>query len=128
LPVRAFYTSQKKTYILAITKKDGKSETERKEEKQKVPVFTYLVSNIGETLDVNRFPIAENDLVEMVSLFNQFKGAKSTFHSTSARCKVQEINRFDPSEHWSVDRWWSTEERVSLGIEEYIWEDAALNR
>ncbi len=119
LPSNAFYTTPKKTYILAITKKSGKSEIERKEQIQTEPVFTYLASNIGETLDVNRFPIPENDLTEMVSLFNQFKGAKSSFEPIGKnRCKIQPIDLFIPKERWSVDRWWSKDERVELGVEE----------
>jgi type I restriction enzyme M protein len=119
LPSNAFYTTPKKTYILAITKKLGRTEAERKEQVQKEPVFTYLVSNIGETLDVNRFPIPENDLREMVSLFNQFKGAKQYFQSSDKkRCKIQPIAAFDPEETWTVDRWWSKEERVELGVED----------
>lgn len=125
LPVNAFYTTPKKTYILAITKKSGKSEIERKEEEQKDPVLTYLVSEIGETLDVKRFSTPEkNDLIEMVSLFNQFKGAKKSFKSSSKRCKIQPIEKFRPKEHWSVDRWWDKEEKVDLGIEE---EDIVLS-
>lgn len=121
LPINAFYRNAKKTYILALTKKPEKTETARKEHGQTEPVFTYLVSNVGETLDVKRFPIEENDLNEMVSLFNQFKGAKFTFHTESKRCKIQPIARFDttnPTSHWSVDRWWAKEEKVELGIEE----------
>ncbi len=120
LPINSFYTTPKKTYILAITKKSGKTETERKEHKQTDPVFTYLASNIGETLDVNRFPIEKNDLTEMVSLFNQFKGAKKSFISASPRCKIQPIDIFDPVdlESWTVDRLWSEEEKVELGIED----------
>jgi len=121
LPINAFYRNAKKTYILAITKKPEKTEEKRKEYKQTEPVFTYLVSNVGETLDVKRFPIEENDLNEMVSLFNQFKGAKFTFHTESKRCKIQPIDKLDttnPTSHWSVDRWWSKEEKIELGIEE----------
>jgi type I restriction enzyme M protein len=118
LPVNAFYTTQKKTYILAITKKSERAETEREAHKQTEPVFTYLVSNTGETLDVNRFRIEENDLIEMVSLFNQFKGAKNTFKTDFKRCKIQPIDIFDPDDLWSVDRFWTTEEKVELGIEE----------
>ncbi|MDT8783086.1 MAG: N-6 DNA methylase [Candidatus Bathyarchaeota archaeon] len=118
LPVNAFYTTPKKTYILALTKKSEKSEIEREEHKQTEPVFTYLVSNTGETLDVNRFRIEENDLIEMVSLFNQFKGAKKTFRTNSKRCKIQPIDLFDPGDLWSVDRFWTTEEKVELGIEQ----------
>lgn len=118
LPVNAFYTTPKKTYILAITKKSGRSSESRINEKQTDPVFTYLVSNIGETLDTNRFPIEENDLIEAVSLFNQFKGAKKSFKATSLRCKIQPFDKFDPNNHWSVDRWWNEEELVELGIKE----------
>jgi type I restriction-modification system DNA methylase subunit len=118
LPINAFYRNPKKTYILAITKKPEKSEIDRRGHKQTEPVFTYLVSNVGETLDVKRFPIEDNDLRETVSLYNQFKGAKRSFHTESKRCKIQPIDKFDPARHWSVDRWWSKEEKVDLGIEE----------
>jgi type I restriction enzyme M protein len=118
LPVDAFYRNSKKTYILAITKKEQKTEEARKFAAQTEPVYTYLVSNIGETLDVNRFPIEQNDLYEMVSAFNQFKGAKATYKANSKRCKIQPIEKFDPRAAWSVDRWWLKEEKVELGIEE----------
>ena len=74
---------------------------------------------MGETLDVNRFPIPENNLGEMVSLFNQFKGAKDdvTFKN-KPRCKIQPFEKFDPKNHWAVDRWWTRAEQVDLGIEE----------
>jgi len=71
-----------------------------------------------ETKDVKRFPIEDDDLPEMVSLFNQFKGAKKTFVSPSKHCKIQPISKFDPEAHWSVDRWWTKEEKVDLGVEE----------
>jgi len=119
LPINSFYTTPKKTYILAITKKSGDTPEEREKEQQKSPVFTYLVSDIGETLDVNRFPTPEkNDLPEMVSLFNQFKGAKESFKTDAKRCKIKPIENFDPNKHWAVDRWWSKEEKIDLGIEE----------
>lgn len=118
LPVKTFFSTPKKTYILAITKK------EVKEDKQNFPVLTYLVSNVGETLDVNRFEIPENDLVEMIDLFNQFAGIKNSpslkkiLESQSKRCKIQSLEKFDPEKHWSVDRWWNKEEKIELGIEE----------
>lgn len=118
LPINAFYRNPKKTYILALTKKHGGTPEKRKSQIQKEPVFTYLVSNTGETLDVNRFTIEDNDLTEMVSLYNQFKGAKNSFRYNSLRCKIQDINKFDPEQQWSVDRWWSKEEKVELKIEE----------
>lgn len=119
LPPKTFFTTPKKTYILAISKKNNKTDV------QTEPVFTYLVSNVGETLDVNRFDIPENDLEEMISLFNQFKGSKFTFVSPSKRCKLQPIAKFNPGQHWSVDRWWSKEEKIQLDIEE---EDIEVSR
>jgi len=117
LPVNAFYRNSKKTYILAITKKPHRTEQDRKAFRQTEPVFTYLVSNIGETLDVDRFPIPENDLYEMIATFNQFKGAKNSYKTTVKRCKIQPIEKFVPRDMWSVNRWWTWDEKVELGIE-----------
>ena len=116
LPINTFYTTTKKTYILAITKKSEKNDDEREKVKQTEPVFAYLASNMGETLDVRRFKTDENDLVEMVSLFRQFVAVKDAFQSTSLRCKTFDIEEFDPNTYWSVDRWWNKEEKIELGI------------
>jgi type I restriction enzyme M protein len=118
LPQKTFYATPKKTYILAITKK------ENIEDKQKFPVYTYLVSNIGETLDINRFETPEkNDLPEMVDLFGEYliyktKDKIKELNNKSARCKIQPIEHFEPEKHWSIDRWWTREEKIELGIEE----------
>ncbi len=114
LPEKTFFTTPKKTYILALTKKANKKI------EQTDPVFTYLVSEIGETRDVYRFDIEQNDLQEAVTLFSFFKGNKSNFDkiNTDKRCKIQPISKFQPDEHWSIDRWWTKEEKIELGIEE----------
>ncbi len=117
LPLNTFFTTNKKTYILALTKKTvvnvGGIETL---EKQKTPVFTYLCSEIGETRDVNRFEIPQNDLEVASDLFNMFKGAKNKFKTNDKRCKIVSIDEFYNGTHWSVDRWWSKEEKIKLGI------------
>jgi len=118
LPIKTFFTNMKKTYILILTKKNRNTDI------QNTPVFTYIVSNIGETLDVHRFEIPQNDLDEAVNLFNQFKGSKKAFKSNAERCKIQPISRFKPEDHWSIDRWWSKEEKVKLGI---IEEENSMN-
>ncbi|WP_298693743.1 N-6 DNA methylase [uncultured Sulfuricurvum sp.] len=114
LPLNTFFTTNKKTYILCITKKHDKSEI------QTDPVFTYLVSEIGESRDVYRFNIDQNDLDEATTLYGFFKGNKSNFESFNKdpRCKIFPIENFAPDTHWSVDRWWSREEKIELGIEE----------
>lgn len=120
LPQKTFYATPKKTYILAITKK------EEREKKQDFPVYTYLVSDVGETLDINRFETPEkNNLPEMVDLFSEYqiyrnKEKVKELETKSSRCKIQPIKKFEPEEDWSIDRWWTKEEKIELGIEEEI--------
>ena len=124
LPLNTFFTTNKKTYILALTKKapvmvDGVPTLQR----QTSPVFTYLCSEIGETRDVYRFDINQNDLQVASDLFNMFKGVKTSFANTlnmigDRRCKISSIDDFYNGTHWCVERWWNHEERQALGIEE----------
>lgn len=112
LPVKTFYTTSKKTYIIALTKKEDPQVV------QTDPVFTYIVSNIGETLDVNRLPTDLNDLDDMATQFLYFVSNKSGFHPMNNRCKIQDLSKFDPSSSWIIDEWWTHDEKVLLGIEE----------
>jgi len=117
LPPKTFFNTPKKTYVLGITKKDC-DEDECENLKQDFPVFTYLVSNIGETLDINRFEIPENDLDNAKNLFNQFKGSPKSFQTDDPRCKLQSIKKFENEKYWIIDKWWSKEEKINLGVEE----------
>lgn len=114
LPIKTFFTTPKKTYILCITKKGDNSLV------QKDPVFTYLTSEIGESRDVYRFDIEQDDLTEAVTLYSYFKGKKDTFHKINSdpRCKIQPFENFTKNNHWSIDRWWTKEEEIELGIKE----------
>ncbi|MFV0305014.1 MAG: N-6 DNA methylase [Moheibacter sp.] len=114
LPIKTFFTTPKRTYVLCITKKpDNKSI-------QTDPVFTYFVSEMGESRDVYRFDIEQDDLNEAVMLYSFFKGNKQNFAkiNTDVRCKIQPIEKFQPENHWCVERWWSKEEKEELGIED----------
>ena len=116
LPLDTFFNTPKKTYILGITKKDC-DEEECYKIKQDFPVFTYLASSIGETLNIDRFEIPENDLDKAKNLFNQFKGSQKNFETDDPRCKLQPIKRFEREKYWIIDKWWSKEEKIALGIE-----------
>lgn len=121
LPLNTFFTTNKKTYILVITKKIAINVNGITTLPQQItPVFTYLCSEIGETRDVYRFDIEQNDLEVASDLFNMFKGAKSTFKTNDKRCKIVNIENFYNCTHWSVDRWWTRDEKISLGIEDNI--------
>ena len=84
MPLNTFFTTNKKTYILCVTKKANKKDI------QTDPVFTYLVSEIGESRDVYRFNIEQDDLNEAVTLYSFFKGNKVNFSkiNTDKRCKI----------------------------------------
>lgn len=120
LPLNTFFTTNKKTYILALTKKtsttvDGFTTLV----KQTAPVFTYLCSEIGETRDIYRFDMKQNDLETASELFNMFKGSnRNKFTAVDKRCKIVSIDEFYTGSHWSVERWWSKAEKVDLGVED----------
>lgn len=112
LPVKTFFNTPKKTYILGITKKNSF------DEKQTNPIFTYIVSNIGETLDSYRFEIpGKSDLEKAKDLFNQFKGSPNSFVSDDKRCKIISFNDFEKSDYWIIENWWSKREKINLGIQ-----------
>ena len=114
LPEKTFFTTLKKTYILGIRKKNNINEI------QDTPVFSYLVSNIGETLDVYRIEIPEDDLSEGVILYNQFKGAKNFFKTTDLRCKLVPYSWFfdNYSKSWIIEKLWDDETLISLGLKD----------
>ena len=111
LPARTFYATARQTYILALERK-------REPREQTDPVFSYIVQSIGETLDANRLETDENDLIEMVSLFRQFRAAPGSFVTQSLRCKVFDFGAVAHQRDWRIERWWSRSDRVRLGIEQ----------
>ncbi|MEO5893898.1 MAG: N-6 DNA methylase [Ferruginibacter sp.] len=114
LPLNTFFTTNKKTYVLSVTKKSDKKVI------QTDPVFTYLVSEIGEKRDVYRFDIDQNDLNEAVTLYSFFKGNKNAFAkiNNDNRCKVIPASFFikNVESNWVIDKLWTEEEKINLGI------------
>lgn len=109
LPPDTFYSTPKKTYILVIRKKQVSGA------KQRDSVFSYLITEVGETRDAKRFVIPNNDLPKMSAAFKLFQGNPSSFKSDDPRCKTFPISKFDPDEHWLVNKWWSRQDREQLG-------------
>jgi type I restriction-modification system DNA methylase subunit len=117
LPLRTFYANNEHTYVLVVTKKHDA------DDRQLSPVFTYLVSNIGERLrSVKREEIEEDDLPEMEGLFRVFVAArdkaKKLLEKETGRCKVVDISKFRAESHWVIDRWWTKQEKIDAGVEE----------
>ena len=94
LPVRTFFSNFARTYILVLTKKHDASDV------QQNPVFTYLVSQIGERLtSIGREDIDDDDLPGMERLFRIFDATKAAPSETHARCKIQPFERFRDEPH-----------------------------
>ena len=120
LPKKSFFNTQKKTYIITLKKKvvneDGTFPI------QKYPVYTYICSSIGETLNVYRFDTPDNDLKDAVDNYNLWKSADKTFieniikDRTNGRFKSIPINEFSPEKSWLIENWWSNDEKISLGL------------
>lgn len=111
LPSRAFFSTPKKTYILAITRKTSNAI------QQTNPVFTYLISEIGESRDSRRIPIDENNLKKMIIEYGYFETNKNGYKTHDPRCKIVPWNIFDTQSQWLVDRLWSIDEKRDLGLE-----------
>ena len=112
LPTRTFFANLERTYVMALTKKHDSSYV------QDHPVFTFLVSHIGEQLtSIGREDIDDDDLPDMERLLRVFTATKHDRNASfeqHPRCKVQPIARFRDEPHWVIDRWWSTDERAVL--------------
>lgn len=113
LPVNAFFSTAKKTYIIAMTKKNKKIVNDYE-------VFTYIVNDIGETLDVNRFDTGKNELDDASIEFKKFKIDPNSYESNVINFK--KINSkwlYDNIESgWQIENNWSIDEQIMLGIKE----------
>ncbi len=91
----------KKTYILIFKKK-----FENEPRLQTNAIFTYLVSEIGETRDAKRFETEKNNLSKMERLFNQFKGyPNKEFSFEDKRCKIYTVQEILEKLNLLCDRW-----------------------
>lgn len=125
LPLNFFFATSKKTYVLILQKKipnalDGNYPC------QTEPVFTYLCSSIGETLDVNRFDDPDNNDLSMAAmLFKNFKNLGmysdrrfSESDKADKRMKLLSVDTFADNASWIIEKHWSDIEKEELGIKE----------
>ncbi len=116
LPKDTFYSTSKKTYVLAFRRKQDPHEPQRD------GVLTYLVGEVGETRDAKRFPIERDDLPAMAAAFRRFdadpkaySGPEPKERIEDPRARVEPIDAFRPEDHWLVDRWRTEAELLELG-------------
>lgn len=124
LPVNTFFNTPKKTYIMTIKKKT-ENEINNKVY-QNFPIFTYICTSIGETLDTYRFDDDKNnDLHEAVCKYNNYKNLLDktnlkepfkTYFESDSKFKAISINEFKDDKSWIIENWWSEEEKVEIGL------------
>lgn len=123
LPINSFFNTPKKTYIMTIKKKK-KSEIDSGMV-QDYKVFAYMCKTIGESLDVYRFDIDDNDLHEATNKYNAYRNLsdkndiqdpyKSWFESDK-KMKLTDISKFDINSNWNIDNFWTDDEKIELGF------------
>lgn len=124
LPLNTFFSTNKKTYILCLTKKKVSEKTD-----QTTPIFTYICSSTGETLDTNRFDTDENDLADAAYEYRHFKSDVDILkisteelikRNSNKRLKLLDIDWFknNVSKSWVIDNNWTDEEKIALGIKD----------
>lgn len=95
--------------------------------KQDHKVFTYICKSIGETLDVNRFDIDDNDLHEATNKYNSYRmlGDKNniqepfkSWFESDKKMKLIDITFFDANKDWNIDNFWTDDEKIELGFKE----------
>ncbi len=119
LPINTFFNTPKKTYILTLRKKRDISE------RQTYPVFAYFCASIGETLDVYRFDIDDNDFQVAVSKYNLFRSCADKNNipdylrpvfENDVKLKFFSIDSFFEHSAWDIDKRWTDEEKVKMGV------------
>lgn len=112
LPHRTFYTTPKKTYILCLTKKADKSDL------QTSPVFNYIVTDVGESLDIARVNTDLNDLNCLAKEFKYFMADKEQYVSHDTQIFTKEIDYYRKEDMWLSERLLSDIQLKELNIKE----------
>ncbi|MFS1033058.1 N-6 DNA methylase [Enterococcus casseliflavus] len=112
LPSRTFYTTAKKTYILCLTKKTDNTIL------QTSPVFNYIVTDVGESLDIARVNTNLEDLNCLTREYKYFMADKEQYSSTFAQVFTKEIDYYRNEDMWLSERLLSDERLKELNIKE----------
>ena len=119
LPINTFFNTPKKTYIMTLRKKKDVSK------KQNYPIFSYYCTSIGETLDVYRFDIDDNDFQTAVNKYNLFRNCKDKnkiddylkpIFDGDIKLKFFSIDTFLEHAAWDIEKRWTDKEKVEMGV------------
>lgn len=123
LPINTFFNTPKKTYIMTLRKKRDVAQ------KQDYPIFAYYCASIGETLDVYRFDTDDNDFQTAVNKYNLFRSCKDKnkiddylkpIFEDDFKLKFFTINSFAEHTAWDIEKRWTDEEKVKMGVKKLM--------
>lgn len=89
------------------------------------PIFAYYCASIGETLDVYRFDIDDNDFQTAVNKYNLFRSCKDKnkiddylkpIFEDDLKLKLFSIDSFKEHSAWDIEKRWTDEEKVKMGV------------
>lgn len=112
LPSRTFYTTAKKTYILCLTKKTDRNIP------QTSPIFNYIVTDVGESLDIARVNTNLDDLNCLAREFKYFMADKEQYVSNYTQIFTKEIDYYKNEDMWMSERLLSDYQLKKLSIKE----------
>ncbi|QLB41131.1 N-6 DNA methylase [Mannheimia pernigra] len=112
LPEKTFYTTNKKTYILSVTKK-------KKGVTQDKKVFNYIVNDVGETLDSARSKTSMNDLNTLIKEYKDYVHNEeyNNFHNNSIFLK--DIDYYRQNDMWLSENLLEHEKEPHLAIRDF---------
>ena len=111
LPENTFYNTPKRVVLVGLTKRRKTSPYAAELAGERT--LLTMVSEIGETRDVKRFP-CRTDLLDLVAQFKMFR-AKPLGFVSSLRFKTVKSDELYKTDIWFVPQWWTEAERVELG-------------
>ena len=113
LPRRTFFNTNQATSILVLEKRHTKHD-------DRPDVMCAYIRSIGETLDSYRSPDpANNDLKHAADFFISMEDGAPT-QEPPAFIKVASAEEFGSGDRWDVDRFWTEEEKVALGLQDPV--------
>ncbi|WP_061507281.1 N-6 DNA methylase, partial [Acetobacter malorum] len=114
LPRRTFFNTNQATSILVLEKRHTKQD-------DRPDVMCAYIRSIGESLDTYRLTEPKkNDLREAANFFKHLHGYAGVAPSIPDFIKVVSADEFTMNDRWDVDRFWTEEEKVELGLQDPV--------
>ncbi|MDQ1850736.1 N-6 DNA methylase [Gemmobacter fulvus] len=114
LPRRTFFNTNQATSILVLEKRHTIHD-------ERPDVMCAYIRSIGESLDTYRLPEPhKNDLKTAADFFIGMHDEDEVTPAMPDFIRVVGADEFDANSRWDVDRFWTEEEKVALGLQDPV--------